>query len=135
MNECNTLGKIEDSKLTIFSNNCTYKIYDIAFMELKYEEIKIRYYLFFMFSILNYIIYLNFSVTEFLDFFYVSLILFCFSFSFHFNPKKYRLQLSFKNYKIVMVSIKKKELTDAEFLIEEFNKAYKKIDLIIISEK
>lgn len=126
----NTVGKIEEAKLTIFSTNCSYTIYDIAFMELKYEEIKIRYYIFFIFFILNYIIYLKFSVNVFINFIVVLAILFCFSFSFHINPKKYRLHLSFKNFKSVMVPIKKKELSDTEFLIKQFKKAYRKIDTV-----
>lgn len=132
MKVSNTVGEIEKTKLTIFSNNCSYNIFDIAFMELKYEEIKIRYYIFFIFFILNYIIYLNFSVNVFIDFILVFVILFCFSFSFIINPKKYRLHLSFKNFKSVIVPIKKKELSDTKFLIKEFKKAYKKIDTVTL---
>lgn len=135
MRVLNTIGKIEEEKITIFSNKSSYKIYEIAFIELKHEEVKIRKYIFLVLFIFNYIIYLNYCKDTFLEFFIVLMTLYFISFSLNINFKKYYLQLSFKNFKYVKVPIKKKELSNANILIEEYKKNYLKIDNMLLSKR
>lgn len=122
-----TIGEIDGTKLTIFSKK-SYNIYDIAFVELIHKEINIRHYISFAFFVLIGIIYFNCNESIFFNLFWGLTIIYVFSFTLDVNPKKHYLKLSFKNFKTVLFSIKKNQLTDAVVLIEEYKKSYQNID-------
>lgn len=124
----NTVGTIDGDKLTLFAKKRTYTIYDYAFFELRYDEIKIRKYIFSLLFLLNTIVFVICSENVFLNIFGISTIIFCLSFAFKINPKSYYVQLSSKDFRFVTVPIKKSQIDDADNLIEEFKKVYKIID-------
>lgn len=124
----NTVGTIDGDKLTLFAKKRTYDIYDYAFFELRYNEIKIRKYIFSLLFLLNAIVFVIFSENVFINIFGISTILSCLSFALNINPKSYYVQLSSKNFRFVTVPIKKSQIDDAVNLIEDFKKFYKIID-------
>ena len=133
----NSLGKIEGDKLIFFQRSkvVSYEIYDIAFFELHYKEIKIYFYFLSIIIILiNLIIYYNLKSDFFYFFSFLSIMIWLLNLKIG-KKKEYYVLLCFKDFKEVSFSIKRKQLIEANKLIDSYKIKYKDIDELRFSNK